>query len=134
MPPRSYPLRRLHARTYIGDRLALAGDAAHVIHPFAGQGLNLGFLDARALVEDLRRSWDGSDATLRLALLRYDRRRRRENQGFLLALEGIRMLFRTPDPVGWRALLLGALAHRRSLRRFWVRRATGSPGRRLLVP
>jgi len=133
-PPRSFPLRCLHAQTYVGDRLALAGDAAHVIHPFAGQGLNLGFLDACALADDLKRSGDGSEAALRRVLMRYDRRRRRENQKFLLALEGVRMLFRKPDLLGLRALMLGALAQVALLRRPWVRRATGSQGRRLLVP
>lgn len=47
--PRSYPLRRLAARRLIAQRVALVGDAAHVIHPLAGQGLNLGLQDARAL-------------------------------------------------------------------------------------
>lgn len=48
-PPRTYPLRRLSAQRLIGPRVALIGDAAHVIHPLAGQGLNLGLQDARTL-------------------------------------------------------------------------------------
>lgn len=51
--PRSYPLRRLAASRLVMPRIALAGDAAHVIHPLAGQGLNLGLQDARALVHAL---------------------------------------------------------------------------------
>ena len=52
-PPRAYPLRRLAAQRLVAPRVALVGDAAHVIHPLAGQGLNLGLQDARALVEVL---------------------------------------------------------------------------------
>ena len=73
--PRSYPLRRLAAERLVAPRVALAGDAGHVIHPLAGQGLNLGLQDARALAavlssrEPLRDPGD-----LRL-LRRYERRR-----------------------------------------------------------
>jgi 2-polyprenyl-6-methoxyphenol hydroxylase-like FAD-dependent oxidoreductase len=51
--PRSYPLRRLAAARLVAPRVALAGDAAHVIHPLAGQGLNLGLQDARTLADVL---------------------------------------------------------------------------------
>ncbi len=53
--PRAYPLGLTLARDYVRDRFALAGDAAHGIHPIAGQGLNLGFKDAAALAETHRR-------------------------------------------------------------------------------
>jgi 2-octaprenylphenol hydroxylase len=52
-PARSFPLRRLAARRLVAPRVALVGDAAHVIHPLAGQGLNLGLQDARALAETI---------------------------------------------------------------------------------
>src|SRR5262249_61987612 len=50
-PRRAFPLGLFTARTFIGDRLALVGDAAHIIHPIAGQGLNMGLRDVAALAE-----------------------------------------------------------------------------------
>jgi len=50
----SFPYRLSHAKSYIGDRTALVGDAAHTVHPLAGQGLNMGLADVRALAE----TWD----------------------------------------------------------------------------
>ena len=62
------PLRQRHAKRYVEPGLALIGDAAHVIHPLAGQGVNLGFLDAAVLAEELGRvTRDGIDG----ALVRY---------------------------------------------------------------
>lgn len=127
-PVWSYPLRRLHARTYARGRLVLVGDAAHVIHPFAGQGLNLGLEDVAVLVSSLQRSLQSGQEGISLALARYDRIRRFENQGFMLALEGIRSLFQVPDPLGWRALTLALLGHGGMLRKPWLRRATGLSG------
>jgi 2-octaprenylphenol hydroxylase len=73
--PRSYPLRRLAAERLVAPRVALVGDAAHVIHPLAGQGLNLGLQDARVLAEVLdAREPQRDPGELRL-LRRYERRR-----------------------------------------------------------
>src|SRR4029077_5614090 len=58
-PPKSYPLRRLSAARLISPRVALLGDAGHVIHPLAGQGLNLGLQDVRALAATLARGDEG---------------------------------------------------------------------------
>lgn len=74
-PARSYPLRRLSARRLVAPRVALAGDAGHVIHPLAGQGLNLGLQDARALAAVLAAREPMRDpGDLRL-LRRYERSR-----------------------------------------------------------
>jgi ubiquinone biosynthesis UbiH/UbiF/VisC/COQ6 family hydroxylase len=74
-PPRAYPLRRLAAERLVAPRVALAGDASHVIHPLAGQGLNLGLQDARALAAVLdAREPQRDPGDLRL-LRRYERKR-----------------------------------------------------------
>lgn len=73
--PRSYPLRRLSARRMVAPRIALAGDAAHVVHPLAGQGLNLGFQDARALAATLAAREPMRDPGDVRLLRRYERSR-----------------------------------------------------------
>ena len=73
--PRSYPLRRLSAERMVSPRVALAGDAAHVIHPLAGQGLNLGLQDARVLSEVLNGREPRRDPGELRLLRRYERRR-----------------------------------------------------------
>jgi ubiquinone biosynthesis UbiH/UbiF/VisC/COQ6 family hydroxylase len=72
---RSFPLRRLAARRLVAPRVALVGDAAHVIHPLAGQGLNLGLQDARALAETIARREPQRDPGDHRLLRRYERRR-----------------------------------------------------------
>lgn len=72
---RSFPLRRLAARRLVAPRVALVGDAGHVIHPLAGQGLNLGLQDARVLAEVLNAREGGRDAGDYRLLRRYERRR-----------------------------------------------------------
>jgi ubiquinone biosynthesis UbiH/UbiF/VisC/COQ6 family hydroxylase len=72
---RSFPLRRLSARRLVSPRVALVGDAGHVVHPLAGQGLNLGLQDARVLVEVLTSREPGRDPGDYRLLRRYERRR-----------------------------------------------------------
>ena len=74
-PARSFPLRRLVARRLIAPRVALVGDAAHVVHPLAGQGLNLGLQDARALAAVIAGREPGRDPGDERLLRRYERRR-----------------------------------------------------------
>ena len=95
----SFPLRRLHAVNYVAPRVALAGDAAHVVHPLAGQGMNLGLLDAAALSEvilDARRG--NSDVDDYLVLRRYERWRHAENLAMQSAFGGFNQLFGVEGP------------------------------------
>jgi ubiquinone biosynthesis UbiH/UbiF/VisC/COQ6 family hydroxylase len=82
---RSYPLRRLAARSVVAPRIALAGDAAHVIHPLAGQGLNLGLQDARVLAGTLASREAGRDPGEHALLRRYERTRAEA----VLAMDGV---------------------------------------------
>jgi ubiquinone biosynthesis UbiH/UbiF/VisC/COQ6 family hydroxylase len=92
-PPRSYPLRRLAARRLIAPRVALVGDAAHVIHPLAGQGLNLGLQDARALAQVLLERAPGSDPGDAGTLRRYERQRAEPILAMDLMVDGLFRLF-----------------------------------------
>ncbi len=95
-----YPLGALHAHRYHASRLALVGDAAHGIHPIAGQGLNLGFRDAIALsdlvLDALSR---GADPGAPALLAAYQRRRRPDNLAMLAATDALDRLFSTDNPL-----------------------------------
>ena len=92
--PRAFPLEFRFARSFVGDRLALIGDAAHLVHPLAGQGLNLGFRDvaalAEVLVERLRLGLDPGD---RAPLEDYQRRRRFDALTSGLGMDAMNRLF-----------------------------------------
>ena len=90
----SYPLSVVHAKRYIAPRLALAGDAAHAIHPIAGQGFNIGLRDVAALaeviVDTMRLGLDpGGDVTLE----RYERWRKPDNMMMIAVTDGLNRLF-----------------------------------------
>jgi len=82
---RSFPLQRLSARRLIGPRVALVGDAAHVVHPLAGQGLNLGLQDARTLAAVIAGREPGRDPGELRLLRRYERKRAEP----ILAMDGV---------------------------------------------
>ena len=88
------PLRQRHAKDYVVERVALLGDAAHTIHPLAGQGVNLGFADVKALVDTLcAEAKRGNDLGSLLCLGKYQRLRKPENLATMAAMEGFKRLF-----------------------------------------
>jgi 2-octaprenylphenol hydroxylase len=97
------PLRQRHAKRYVAEGLALIGDAAHTIHPLAGQGVNLGFLDAAVLAEELLRAYErGERLADERVLSRYERRRMPHNLALMAAMEGFERLFQAdPLPLRW---------------------------------
>ena len=100
----SIPLRQRHAKRYIEPGLALIGDAAHTIHPLAGQGVNLGMLDAAVLAEVLLHAAErGESLASEHVLSRYERRRMPHNLAMMAAMEGFERLFQA-DPLALRLL------------------------------
>ena len=132
-PVFSYPLALTLAERYTANRLAVAGDAAHAIHPIAGQGFNLGIRDAAALAEtivDAARL--GIDAGSVAALARYARWRRADNFAMLAATDGLNRLFSNDlAPVAFgRRLGLAAVNRIPRLKRLFMRHAMGELGER----
>ncbi|MBQ4672835.1 FAD-dependent 2-octaprenylphenol hydroxylase [Aeromonas dhakensis] len=94
------PLTARYARDFARERLVLVGDAAHTIHPLAGQGVNLGLLDAAALAEQiLRNQAAGKDIGLLANLRGYERWRKSEAASMLAAMEGLKRLFAGANPL-----------------------------------
>ena len=124
----SYPLSAMHAHRYFDTRLALVGDAAHAIHPIAGQGLNLGFRDVIALSELLiEASHRGDDLGAPSLLRQYQRRRRPDNLLMLAATDALDRLFSSDNPLLRLARDVGIAAVHRAppLKRLFMRQAMG---------
>jgi len=129
--PRAFPLSYFVARSFIADRLALVGDAAHVIHPIAGQGLNMGLKDVAALAEvvvDAARL--GMDIGQADVLERYQRWRRFDTMAMGLATNSLNFLFsnrstllRTVRDIG-----LGIVDRAPPLKNLFIRQAAGLTG------
>lgn len=103
----SFPLYQRHAKSYIAKQAALIGDAAHTIHPLAGQGVNLGYMDAAVLAEEILRAKKRSiPISSREVLRRYERRRRGQVSLMMAAMRGFQQTFsvRNADFIGLRNL------------------------------
>ncbi len=98
--PMSIPLRQRHALQYVQAGLALVGDAAHTIHPLAGQGANLGFADAGALVDVLvKAKARGNSLSNERVLRRYQRIRMADNMRMSASMSFFKCLYETQSPV-----------------------------------
>ena len=124
----SYPLGALHAHRYTDTRLALVGDAAHGVHPIAGQGLNLGFQDVGVLGDLLAAaSRAGEDVGASALLRRYQAKRRPDVLLMLAATDALDRLFSSDNPLlrVARDLGIGAVHRMPRLKRMFMRRAMG---------
>jgi len=131
-PRMSYPLNFHHAGKLVEDRLALIGDAAHGMHPIAGQGLNLGLRDVGALVEVLSEGLElGLEPGDAQVLARYERWRSLDSFAVMSVTDGITRLFGIPGrlPSAARRLGLGAVQRIPPLKRFFMDEARGVSGR-----
>lgn len=130
-PRQSFPLDLQIARNFVGDRFVLIGDAAHAVHPLAGQGLNIGMRDVAALVEILVEGARlGLDIGSPALLERYERWRRFDSALSATMMDGLNRLF-SNDSAPLRALRdlgLGIVDRAPPLKRFFVREAAGLTG------
>ena len=130
-PRRAFPLGLFTARSFIAGRVALIGDAAHVIHPIAGQGLNMGLRDAAALAEVVadaaRLGLDPGGADV---LDRYQRWRRFDTMTMGLATDGLNRLFSNNSDIlrAVRDVGLGLVERMPALKRVFIREAAGFTG------
>ncbi len=131
-PRAAFALALTHARAYTAPRAALIGDAAHTVHPLAGQGANLGFLDAAQLAEVLIEAGArGRDLGAHHVLRRYERARKGDNLAMLAVTGGFRYLFGAPPLPGFaslRSLGLRCTDAAAPLKRLLMRRAAGLAG------
>jgi 2-octaprenylphenol hydroxylase len=124
-----FVLQALHALRYTAPRVALLGDAAHTVHPLAGQGMNLGLLDAACIarvIEDALLA--GEDVGDHKVLRRYERERKGDNLAMLAAFDGLNRLFRLPAWAGpLRGLGLRTVDAAPPVKRLLMAQALGLP-------
>lgn len=127
----SFTLQRLAAPRYVTERCALVGDAAHVVHPLAGQGVNLGLLDAATLAELVLAAYDeGEDPGALRVLRRYERWRKSETEFMRVAIDAFdRLLAHGTGPFAQMAQRgLGWVNQSEELKRVFMSRALGLSG------
>ncbi len=127
--PRAFPLRLIRSQSLVADRVALIGDAAHVVHPLAGQGMNLGFADIDALLAALDRREQPADCGDARTLARYARSRKEDVLLMQLATDGLHRLFSSElEPVrALRNLGMAAVDKLPFLKRRLMAHAFGRP-------
>ena len=125
-----FPIQLQYALDYVRPRAALIGDAAHSVHPLAGQGLNLGFLDCASLAEALSDAGTPSALGEYAPLRRYERRRKSENLLAAAAFDGLERLFSSSKPglARLRAAGLGAVGSVPFAKKTLAKRALGIGG------
>lgn len=123
-----FPLTMRHVKKYVGQRYALIGDAAHTLHPLAGQGINLGLQDARVLAETIRSTFDaqrdiGSAANIRP----YERARKGDNQLMISTMQAFKTVFGADMPAvsGLRNVGLNVANSSGFIKRQFMRHAMG---------
>ncbi len=130
-PRRAFPLGLHVARAFVADRIALVGDAAHVIHPIAGQGLNMGLKDVAALAETIVDAMRlGLDPGSPVTLDRYQRWRRFDTMAMGVATDGLNRLFsnRSDALRVVRDVGLGLVDRLPALKQLFIREAAGLVG------
>lgn len=116
----SFPLKQSHAIDYVDDALVFVADAAHSIHPLAGQGINLGLSDVRILAQEVLVACAGGlSVSSPVALKRYQRQRKSENLAMMAAMEGFKRGFGSPHPA---AVILRNIGLNMVERQHWLKR------------